>query len=113
MGSDQIKQQREEAWIGDAVLLLYARQRVLREQGTVNSRAEQLFTANGQLSSFSQPTETEACIGRCFTAHGLDAAMQWIRDNLEPIYAKQELARIKAAGGSRVLSAQKRSRRKK
>lgn len=113
MGSDQIKRQREEAWIGDAVLLLYARQRVLREHGTVNSRAEQLLTANGQLSSFSQPTETEACIGRCFTAQGLDAAMQWIRDNLEPIYARQELARIKAAGGPRVAAARNRNRRRR
>ncbi len=112
MGSDRIKQEREEAWIGDAVLLIYARMRVMRECGTINSQAEQQLTGNRFLNSFGEPTSTEAAIGRRFLAEGLDSALVWIKENLEPVYAMQEQRRVKASGGPKV-AARKKSRQKR
>ena len=88
-----IKTLREEAWIGDAVLELYARAKVLREQGALNAPAKTRFVRNQFLNCFGQPTKVEAEIGRCYRARGLDEAFAWIEKNLEPLFLKQEKKR--------------------
>jgi 23S rRNA maturation mini-RNase III len=40
----------EEAWVGDAVLALYARLRILRESGGVDAERFQRMTSNQFLS---------------------------------------------------------------
>ena len=113
MGSDFIKQQGEDAWIGDAVLSVYARTRVLREQGKISANDERLLVSNRIINSYAQPTKTEALIGRRFRESGFDAAMLWIRENLEPVWAKQTEKRMKASGGSKVAAARERKTRRK
>lgn len=115
MSEQTIKELREEAWIGDAILLLYARLRVLREHGRINAEALKLLTSNCFIGTFASATENEAAIGRRFTEGGLDAAMAWIHENLEPLFARQERNRQGAAGGSKTAraTARKQTRRRR
>ena len=79
-----------EAWIGDAVLTLYARRRILREEGVVNNARLELMTSNHFLSALGEPTGVEAGIGRVYERDGLDAAFEYIETNIMPMYARQE-----------------------
>ena len=74
---------RGEAWIGDAVLALYVRRWLLRYTPKRMSDAErqdlfQLFVSNQFLSSFGEPSQIEAAIGRKFEQEGLSAAFAYI-----------------------------------
>jgi len=87
--SSEIRAERECAWIGDAVLALYARQWVLREKGLMDGETFVHFTSNGFLSAFGNPTSVEARIGRIFTDGGLEPAFKWIEAELLPTFLKQ------------------------
>lgn len=84
---------RENAWIGDAVLELYVRSLILRQQGKVDAEMKTRFTCNQFLSCHGNPTAVEAEIGVLYQREGLEAAFTWIRDTLEPLFAKQEAKR--------------------
>jgi hypothetical protein len=81
---------RDQAWVGDAVLALYARRWLLRHTSKKMSDADrqqlfELFVSNQFLSSFGEPSQVEAAIGRKFEQEGLLAAFIHIEKSfLEP-----------------------------
>jgi len=85
----EIRQEREEAWIGDAVLALFARQFVLRERHTMDGEWFTRLTSNGFLSAIGNPTRVEASIGRLYLEGGLDKAFAWMEAELIPLFHKQ------------------------
>jgi 23S rRNA maturation mini-RNase III len=85
----------KDAWIGDAVLSLYVRCKILREEGKTDGPKANRMTSNQFLSVVAEPSETEAQIGRIFARDGLDAAYHWIEERLVPIFEKQEANRRK------------------
>ena len=94
-----------EAWIGDAVLCLYARLKILREDGVTNAPKEERMTSNQFLSGWAEPSETEAEIGRIYQREGLDAAFEWIEAHLMPAFQRQESKRAKSKTRSVTRSA--------
>ncbi len=90
---DLTQRLRENAWIGDAVLELYVRSFILRQQGKVDAEMKTRFTCNQFLSCTGSPTAVEADIGVVYQREGLEAAFAWIRENLEPLFLKQEAKR--------------------
>ena len=84
-----------EAWIGDAVLWLYARAKILREDGRIDSAKAERMTSNRFLSTFGDASEVEAEIGRAYESEGLAAAFARIEEWLMPVFAKQEANRAK------------------
>ena len=80
----------EEAWIGDAVLCLYCRDRILKRDGIVDGDKFARMTSNQFLSTFAEPSHVEAEIGRVYGREGLDAAFAWIEVNLMPNLEKRE-----------------------
>jgi len=84
------KETLEMAWIGDAVLSLYARRRILAEGLGINNEKAIRMTSNRFLQITGEASEVEARIGREFEKEGLDAACTWIEANLMPVFEKQE-----------------------
>ena len=84
------EQLRQDAWIGDAILELYVRQWVLRTEGRVDAEMKRRFTCNQFLTCFGNPTRVEARIGILHQQQGMDAAFDFIRTELEPLFLKQE-----------------------
>jgi hypothetical protein len=82
-----------EAWVGDAVLTLYVRRRILREDGAVDGAKASRMSSNQFLSSLGEPTGTEAEIGRVFEREGLEAAFRWIEQRLMPLWERQQSKR--------------------
>lgn len=82
-----------DAWLGDAVLELYTRSRILRETGRVDAEEKTRFTCNQFLNCFGEPTKVEAKIGVIYRERGLQAAFDYIRETFEPLFAKQEAKR--------------------
>ena len=93
MNKDVKQTAQAEAWLGDAVLELYVRSWILRERGVVDAEKKTRFTCNQFLNCFGEPTKVEAQIGVVYRDQGLDAAFAWIRENLEPLFIKQEAKR--------------------
>jgi hypothetical protein len=85
----------KDAWIGDAVLCLYARRKILREDGITDGPKEERMTSNQFLSGWAEPSETEAEIGRIYEREGLEAAFEWIEARLMPVFTRQEAKRTK------------------
>jgi hypothetical protein len=81
---------QREAWIGDAVLELYARLKILREDGRIDAERAKAMCSNHFLAAFGEPTSVEAAIGRAFQAGELGGAFEWIDTNLMPLFARQE-----------------------
>ena len=86
---DAIKRERENAWVGDAVLALFAREFVLRERGTMDGEWFTLLTSNDFLSAFGNPTRVEASIGERYQDEGLAAAFAWMEAELLPHFRKR------------------------
>lgn len=86
---EEIKLEREAAWIGDAVLALFARQFVLRERNAMDGEWFTRMTSNEFLSAFGNPTRVEASIGKLYQAGGLDAAFAWMDAELVPLFRRQ------------------------
>lgn len=92
---DYQETEKTQAWIGDAVLALHVRLRVLREEGRVDGEMATRMSSNQFLSSVGPPDEIEAQIGRIYRKEGLEAAFLWIDRKLMPMFARQELKRRK------------------
>jgi dsRNA-specific ribonuclease len=89
---EKIAQERQDAWIGDAVLALYARQWILQNEKRFKESREELFlsiTSNHFLSSVGNPTSVEASIGRLYLKRGYSTAANWIEEHLLPLFLKQ------------------------
>jgi hypothetical protein len=82
---------REQAWIGDAVLALYARRWIVANAPKNADRTEffKRMTSNRFLSSLGEPTRVEAKIGRVYEACGEKAAFEYIDGNILPLFKKQ------------------------
>ena len=97
-------QKRTDAWIGDAVLALFARQWILQQSNITPAERTEAFTqltANQFLASFGDPTAVEAAIGKTYQAKGLQAAFDFIETSYIPLYLKQRNNRRKTAGSHR------------
>ena len=86
---EELRQEREDAWVGDAVLALFARQFVLRERNSMDGEWFTRLTSNDFLSAFGNPTRVEAGIGKIYLQGGLDAAFTWMDAELVPLFRKQ------------------------
>lgn len=85
-------EKRTKAWVGDAVLALYAREWILRQKDiAVEARAEvfKAMTSNQFLSAMGQPTQVEADIGVVYEDEGLEAAFAYMEERLLPVFKKQ------------------------
>jgi hypothetical protein len=91
---------RDQAWIGDAVLALYARLKILREDGKLDGPKSVRMSSNQFLAAFGEPTAVEAKIGRVFEKDGLAAAFAHIESTLIPLFTRQEENRLRKAGQS-------------
>ncbi|WP_269541973.1 hypothetical protein [Cerasicoccus fimbriatus] len=90
--NDDIADLRARAWVGDAVLALYAREWILaREDIKPADRSEEFIrmTANDFLGCVGEPTKVEAGIGDIYRNEGLQAAFAYIEQTLLPLYLKQ------------------------
>jgi dsRNA-specific ribonuclease len=92
----------EDAWIGDAVLALYARLKILREDGRVDGEKCKRLTSNQFLGTLGEPTKVEANIGRIYALEGLEAAFGWIDGHLLPMFERQEENRKKRLARSAI-----------
>ncbi len=88
----------KEAWLGDAVLCLYARQKILREDAKIDATKFERMTSNQFLTAFGEPSEVEAELGRVYERAGLAAAFEWIESRLMRVYSRQEAKRNRHAG---------------
>ena len=72
------------------MLALYARSRILREDGALDGPKAERMTSNQFLSTFGKPSEVEAAIGPAYQSGGLASAFQWIDQRLLPLFQKRE-----------------------
>ena len=93
--NEALKIEREAAWIGDAVLALFAREFVLRERGCMDGVWFTHLTSNEFLSAFGNPTNVEARIGEIYRSEGLSAAHAHIEKEFLPLFRKQIAKKIK------------------
>ncbi len=91
----------QEAWIGDAVLSLYARLKILREDGALDGPKSARMTSNQFLGTLGEPTKVEAEVGRVYAQAGLEGAFAWIEEHVIPMFEKQESNRRKKLGFQR------------
>ncbi len=87
----QTRELKDLAWVGDAVLALYARQWLLDEpKHPLFTRTELFvrFTSNSFLLALGEPTWVEAQIGLAYRKAGLDAGFDYIEANLKPLFKK-------------------------
>ncbi len=84
----------KQAWIGDAVLTLWARRWILTQGGgAIDGPRSVRMTSNQFLGAVGNPDEVEAQIGRIYESDGLDAAFAWIEGNVLPVFQRQEVKR--------------------
>jgi len=81
--------EQELAWVGDAVLALWAREQVLRDCGRLDTREFLNLTSNEFLQSLGRPTRVEAEFGVVYRRAGLAAAFAYIEARVLPVYRKQ------------------------
>jgi dsRNA-specific ribonuclease len=83
---------RTKAWIGDAVLALFAREWILKQTDiSVKQRAEVFIqmTSNQFLAALGEPTAMEAEIGIVYENEGLQAAFDFIERKFLPLFIKR------------------------
>lgn len=86
------QEKKTKAWVGDAVLALFAREWILRQTDIpLNERATifKAMTCNQFLSAMGQPTQVEADIGIVYESQGLQAAFDYMEERLLPVFKKQ------------------------
>ena len=88
--NEQLMREREEAWVGDAVLALFMRRLILKEQGRMDGEMFIRCTSNDFLRNIGNATSVEALIGRIYEEQGLDAAFDWMEYQLIPVFRQQE-----------------------
>lgn len=93
MAASDLDALREEAWVGDSVLSLFAREWILQNKVPPLLRSDEFrkMTCNQFLSGVGQPTKVEAKIGRIYREQGLLAAFEYIESNILPLYLKQSI----------------------
>ncbi len=96
-----LKEQREKAWTGDAVLALFARLWILEQHGHMDGDMQTRMTSNQFLSCFGNPTAIEAEIGLTYEREGLEAAFQLIRERFLPLFEQQEKNRRSGSSTSK------------
>lgn len=94
-----LKEERELAWLGDAVLSLYARELILDQDRKMDGGKLIRMSSNQFLSAIGNPTRVEAQIGAIYRQQGLESAFAWIRENLQPVFEKQEARRVRQRVG--------------
>ena len=99
---EQLTRDREEAWVGDAVLALFVREWILREDGMLDGEKFIRCTSNDFLRVIGNPTLVEARIGRIYKAKGLQEAFSFIQEHLLPVFLQQEKARKRRMQGGNV-----------
>jgi dsRNA-specific ribonuclease len=85
------REERDLAWIGDAVLALYAREWLLKQADhPLFSRQERFIrlTSNDFLKALGEPTKVEARIGTVYRVDGLEAAFRYIEQHLQPLFQR-------------------------
>ena len=87
---EDLMREREEAWVGDAVLALFMRRLILKEQGKMDGEMFTRCTSNDFLRNIGNPTSVEALIGRIYEDQGLEAAFDWMEYQLLPVFRQQE-----------------------
>ncbi len=95
MRTDRRRRILKEAWTGDAVLTLYAREWILRTSGDIDGERAVRLCCNRFLAAFGEPSEVEAEIGRVYQEQGLAEAFASIEARLLPNFLKQEEKRRK------------------
>ena len=96
---DDTKIEQELAWIGDAVLGLFARNWILEKEKKMDAEMFTRLTSNIFLNSFGNPTKVEAEIGFIFNNEGLEKASVYYTHLTLPLFLKQKKKRIRQAGG--------------
>ena len=99
--------EREEAWVGDAVLALYMRKLILKEQGIMDGEMFVRCTSNDFLRNIGNPTSVEAQIGRVYEEFGLQEAFDWMEHQLLPV------CRMPEKNHQQRVAQQKKRRKKK
>jgi hypothetical protein len=79
----------EEAWVGDAVLCLYCRNRILKNDNALDGDKFIRMTSNQFLATFGAPSEVKSEIGRVSRDKGLEAAFAGIEAKLMPNFDKR------------------------
>lgn len=95
---------RTQAWIGDAVLALFAREWILKQENIPSTQRAETFvqmTSNKFLSALGEPTAMEAEIGVVYERDGLQAAFDYIETKFIPIFQKQQKNRSKIGNARR------------
>lgn len=90
---EEIDREREEAWVGDAVLALYVREWLLREKGKIDGESFIRATSNDFLRILGNPTAVEAEIGRVYQEKGLQAGFDYVEQKLIPLFVQREKVR--------------------
>ena len=87
---------RTIAWVGDAVLALFAREWILKQKDISNKERANVFiqiTSNQFLSSLGEPTSIAAEIGVVYEADGLHAALEFIEQKILLLFLKRRAKR--------------------
>lgn len=85
-------EKRTKAWIGDAVLALFAREWILKQTDIRAEKRSEIFiqmTSNKFLSSLGEPTAMEAEIGLVYESEGLQPAFDFIEKKFLPVFTVQ------------------------
>lgn len=101
LSRQEVSTLREEAWLGDAVLELYVRERILEEDAARNDARRISLVRNSFLNRLGQPTRVEAEIGRRYRQGGLDAAFAWIGEEMSGMMQQQAMLPVKNQRTSR------------
>lgn len=80
------------------MLSLYARLKILREDGALDGGKCIRLTSNKFLGCIGEPTRVEAEIGQRFEREGLAGAFAWIEEYLIPMFERQEQNRLRKPG---------------
>ena len=80
------------------MLTLYARLRILREDGKLDGEKAVRMCSNQFLAAFGEPTAVEAGIGRVYEKDGLEAAFAHIESSFMPLFTRQEQKRLRKQG---------------
>jgi dsRNA-specific ribonuclease len=87
-----LEEKRAKAWIGDAVLGLFAREWILAQKDIAAREHGEVFkqmTSNHFLTSLGEPTAMEAEIGVVYESEGLQAAFAYIETKFLPVFLKK------------------------
>lgn len=89
MPRDDLDRLRDDAWTGDAVLCLFAREWIRERFGGRDGALQTLLTSNHFLARVGEPTAVEARIGRAYREGGLAGAFSLIERDLLPAMETQ------------------------